>query len=90
MLRRHGDVAALAFTHSFYAEVAAARGDIDEARRRRLDLLAFYGALPDDPFSGRGAVLLAGQARPCSTVISPRPSAATGPRPTGSRVSTAR
>ena len=37
VFRRHGDPAPLAFTHSFYAEVAAARGDVDEARRRRRD-----------------------------------------------------
>ena len=36
--------------YSFYAEVAATRGDVDEARRRRRELLAFYDGLPDDPF----------------------------------------
>ena len=50
VFRAHDDVASMALTFSFYAEVAAARGDIDEARRRRLDVLAFYRALPDDPF----------------------------------------
>ena len=40
----------MALTYSFYAEVAAARGDIDEGRRRRLELLDFYLGLPDEPF----------------------------------------
>ena len=50
--RASGDVASLAMTYSFYAEVAAVGPDIDEARRRRAELLAFYRGLPDDPFTG--------------------------------------
>ena len=50
VFREHGDVAGLALTYSFYAEVAATRGDIEEGRRRRLEVLAFYRALPDDTF----------------------------------------
>ena len=48
--RRRGNVAAIALTYSFYAEFPAARGDIDTARARRLEVLAFYDGLPDDPF----------------------------------------
>jgi predicted ATPase/DNA-binding SARP family transcriptional activator len=50
IFRAHVDVASMALTYSFYAEVAAARGDRDEARRRRLEVLDFYTALPDDAF----------------------------------------
>jgi predicted ATPase/DNA-binding SARP family transcriptional activator len=50
IFRDSGDVPSLALTFSFYAEVAAARGEIDEARRRRIEVLEFYIALPDDPF----------------------------------------
>ncbi len=50
IFRHHDMVASMALTYSFYAEVAAARGDTDEARKRRLEVLAFYMALPDDPF----------------------------------------
>ena len=46
-----GDIASISLTRSFYAEVALARGDSGEARRRRADLLAFYDGLPDDPFT---------------------------------------
>jgi tetratricopeptide (TPR) repeat protein len=48
--REQRDVPAMTLTYSFYAEVAAARGDIDEGRRRRLEVLDFYLGLPDDPF----------------------------------------
>ena len=45
---RLDDVAVRSLAHSFYAEIAAVRGDVDEARRRRLDVLTFYS--DDDPF----------------------------------------
>jgi len=48
--RDRRDVASMMLTYSFYAEVALTRGDIAEARRRRLELLAFYVAQPDDTF----------------------------------------
>jgi predicted ATPase/DNA-binding SARP family transcriptional activator len=50
IFRDHNDLAAISLTHSFYAEVAAARGDIDEGRRRRLDLLDHYLESPDSTF----------------------------------------
>ena len=50
IFERHGDVASMALAYSFYAELAAARGDIDEARRRRSSVLDFYASAPDDPF----------------------------------------
>ena len=52
----------MALAHSFYAEQAAVRGDLDEARRRRLVVLDFYGESPDDPFAVAARVVLAGQA----------------------------
>ena len=48
--RRHNNIGAMALTYSFYAEFPAARGDTDNARERRLEVLAFYSGLPDDPF----------------------------------------
>lgn len=50
IFRRHNDVASIALTYSFYAEVAAARGDTDVGRSRRLEVLDFYASQPDDPF----------------------------------------
>jgi predicted ATPase/DNA-binding SARP family transcriptional activator len=44
------DLPARCLAHSFYAELAAVRGDLVEARRRRSELLAFYADLPDEPF----------------------------------------
>ena len=41
----------MALAHSFYAEQAAVRGDLDEARRRRRVVLDFYGESPDEPFA---------------------------------------
>jgi tetratricopeptide (TPR) repeat protein len=51
IFRRHDDVESVALAHSFYAEQAAVRGDLDEARRRRLAVLDFYGHAPDEPFA---------------------------------------
>jgi predicted ATPase/DNA-binding SARP family transcriptional activator len=48
---RHGDVESMALAHSFYAEQAAVRGDLAEARRRRLVVLDFYGRSPEEPFA---------------------------------------
>ncbi|MGZ4701018.1 MAG: ATP-binding protein, partial [Ilumatobacteraceae bacterium] len=50
IFRDHHDLGAISLAHSFYAEVAAARGDIDEGRRRRLELLDHYLGLPDSTF----------------------------------------
>ena len=50
IFRDHDDLGAISLTHSFYAEVAAARGDIDEGRRRRVELLGHYLGLPDSTF----------------------------------------
>jgi predicted ATPase len=51
IFERHGDLQSMVLAHSFYAEQAAVRGELDEARRRRLVLLDLYGAAPDDPFA---------------------------------------
>ena len=51
LFRAQNDVAAIALVYSFYAEVAVVRGDRAEARKRRLDVLAFHSAFPDVPFS---------------------------------------
>ncbi len=50
IFRDRDDPGAISLAHSFYAEVAAARGDIDEGRRRRLELLDHYLASPDTTF----------------------------------------
>jgi tetratricopeptide (TPR) repeat protein len=51
IFERHGDAASMALAHSFYAEQAAVRGDLEEARRRRRVVLDFYGEAPEDPFA---------------------------------------
>jgi predicted ATPase/DNA-binding SARP family transcriptional activator len=47
---RHDDIASMALAYSFYAEQPNARGDRDEARRRRLVVVDFYGEAPEHPF----------------------------------------
>ena len=66
------------------------RGDLDEARRRRLEVLDFYGGRPDDPFVARRPRLLAGEARRPRRRPRRRPSGTTGPRPRASPRSTDR
>jgi predicted ATPase/DNA-binding SARP family transcriptional activator len=44
------DMASLSLTYGFWAEVAVARGDLAEGRRRRIELLDFYLGLPEGPF----------------------------------------
>jgi predicted ATPase/DNA-binding SARP family transcriptional activator len=51
VFRRHDDIESMALAYSFYAEQPNARGDLHEARRRRLVLLDFYGESPADPFA---------------------------------------
>jgi predicted ATPase/DNA-binding SARP family transcriptional activator len=51
IFRGRNEVDALALTYSFWAEFPHVVGDIEEARRRRLEVLAFYESLPDEPFS---------------------------------------
>jgi predicted ATPase/DNA-binding SARP family transcriptional activator len=48
IFRDLGDVASTAMAYSFWAEIAAVRGDVDEARRRRGEVLDFYRLLQDD------------------------------------------
>ena len=50
IFERHQDFESMALTHSFYAEQPAVLGHLDEARRRRLAVLDFYGKHPDNEF----------------------------------------
>jgi predicted ATPase len=50
IFQRHDDIKSMALAYSFYAEQPNARGDRDEARRRRLVVIDFYGESPTDPF----------------------------------------
>jgi predicted ATPase len=51
IFRRHDEAPPIALAQSFYAEQANARGETDEARRRRLLIIDFYGEDPEDPFA---------------------------------------
>jgi tetratricopeptide (TPR) repeat protein len=50
IFRTRDDLPSMSLAHSFYAEQAAVRGDTEEARRRRLDVLALYDGRPQDAF----------------------------------------
>jgi predicted ATPase len=50
IFRRLDDVSGMAFTLSFYAEIARLVGNMDEARRRRTETLTVYPADSDDTF----------------------------------------
>ena len=51
IFRKHNDVASIALTYSFYAELPRVFDDDGEGRRRRLEVLNFYEGLPDKPFA---------------------------------------
>ena len=90
IFREHNDLGAISLTHSFYAEVAAARGDIDEGRRRRLELLDHYLGAARQHVRDRSAARTRGQSSPAWTAISNSPSATTARPPTPSPRSTGR
>ena len=89
IFERHGDVESMALAHSFYAEQAAVRGDLDEARRRRRVVLDFYGESPRTRSPSRPA-RTRWPSWPSSTATSTRPSATTEPPPRASAASTGR
>ncbi len=49
--RARDDAQGLALTYSFWAELPHVAADHEEARRRRLEVLAFYEGLPDNSFA---------------------------------------
>jgi len=51
IFERHHDDESWALAHTFYAEQAAARGDLDEARRRRQVMHDYYAESPADPYA---------------------------------------
>jgi tetratricopeptide (TPR) repeat protein len=55
------DLPGLALASSFYAEVAAVRREVDEARRRRRQHVELYARLPEGPFAS--AVLAYSEAK---------------------------
>ena len=90
IFRELDDIQAISLAHSFYAEVAAARGDIDEGRRRRLALLDHLPRSAGHHVRDRGAGVFAGEARWSGRRSRSCPSVATARPPTASRGSTAR
>ena len=90
IFERHGDVESMALAHSFYAEQAAVRGDLDEARRRRRVVLDFYGRSTRGPLRRRGPHRTRWPSWPSSTATSTRPSVTTEPPPRASGASTGR
>jgi tetratricopeptide (TPR) repeat protein len=50
IFQRHGDVNSFGMAYSFYAEQPAALDNVEEARRRRLQMLDFSAASPQDEF----------------------------------------
>lgn len=56
LAERHGDTALIGLAQTFYAEQAAVRGDVEEARRRRSAQLAFYGESPTEPFAAAARI----------------------------------
>ena len=90
IFERHHDVESITLARSFYAEQAAVRGDLDEARRRRLFLLDFYGRVTRAALRRGRACRTRWGSWPCSTATSKPPSSTTERRPRASGGSTGR